>query len=73
MKYEVQRALNIEGKIYNIGDYLLVKEKGKDDLYLVKLLNIRWIDEYNACIETGDCTYDLRAIDILGKVDNVKN
>ena len=66
MKYNVQRALVFKEEIFNLGNWILINNK-----VLAKLIDIYFVDEYNAKIVTTEGDFLLDDIETIEKV-NIK-
>ena len=62
MKYRVERALVVDGEVFNIGDWMVINNK----IY-VELLDILWVDEYNAKIVTDEGEFLLDSMESIEK------
>lgn len=62
MKYQIQRALVINGNLFNIGDWMVI-----DNRIFVKLINILWVDEYSAKIITDEGEFLLDNLESIEK------
>ena len=63
MKYNIQRALVFNDKIFNLGDWVLINNK-----VLAKLKNIYFVDEYNAKIVTTEGDFLLDNIETIERI-----
>ena len=63
MKYNIQRALVFNDKIFNLGDWILINNK-----VLAKLKNIYFVDEYNAKIVTTEGDFLLDNIETIERI-----
>lgn len=63
MRYNVQRALVFDGKVFNLNDYVLINE-----VIATRLIDITFVDEYNAKIITPEGEYLLDEIERLEKL-----
>ena len=64
MEYNVQRALVVNGNVFNLNDFILINGK-----IVAKLKAIYFVDEYRAEIVTTEGTYLLDDMISLDKID----